>query len=113
MRQMSLTDAVVAMRFHNVVCAIMLCKPVIAIDFSRKADQMLAEVGMREFRQTLEQLDVDVLYAQVQKLLGDRGPDTRKGTSGLRPSQSSPSARRLDEQEGILIRKCLLGTSKR
>jgi polysaccharide pyruvyl transferase WcaK-like protein len=106
MRQMNLTDVVVAMRFHNVVCALMLCKPAIAINFLRKADQMLAEVGLPEFRQTLEQLDVDLLCAQLQKLLADRAGYEE----GIRKTLPRFQAR-LDEQEGILISK-FLGAAK-
>ena len=104
MRQMSLVDVVVAMRFHNVICAIKLGKPVINIGFSQKADRMLADMGIGEFSQRLEQLDVDVLYQQLQKLLGDRVGYTEKIRQALSLFQA-----RLDKQEAIVSRELLGG----
>jgi polysaccharide pyruvyl transferase WcaK-like protein len=101
-RQMSLVHAVVAMRFHNVICAIKLGKPVINIGFSQKADRMLADMGISEFSQRLEQLDVDVLYQQLQKLLGDRMGQTEKMRRALSQFQA-----RLENQEAIVSRELL------
>jgi polysaccharide pyruvyl transferase WcaK-like protein len=102
MRQMSLVHVVIAMRFHNVVCAIKLGKPVINIGFSQKADRMLEDVGIGEFSQRLEQLDVDVLHQQLQKLLGDRIGYAEKIRQALSLFQA-----RLDEQEAIVSRELL------
>ena len=104
MRQMSLVDVVVAMRFHNVICAIKLGKPVINIGFSQKADRMFDDMGIGEFSQRLEQLDVDVLYQQLQKLLGDRVGYTEKLRQALSLFQA-----RLDKQEAIVSRDLLGG----
>jgi polysaccharide pyruvyl transferase WcaK-like protein len=106
MRQMSSVHAVVAMRFHNVICAVKLGKPVINIGFSQKADQMLADMGIGEFSQRLEQLDVDVLHQQLQKLLGDRVGYADKIRQAASLFQS-----RLDKQEAIVSRE-LLGDAR-
>ena len=102
MRQMSLVHAVVAMRFHNVICAIKLGKPVINIGFSQKADRMLADMGIGEFSQRLEQLDVEVLHQQLQRLLEDRIGYAEKSRHAVLQFQA-----RLDEQEAIVSRELL------
>jgi polysaccharide pyruvyl transferase WcaK-like protein len=102
MRQMRSVHAVVAMRFHNVICAIKLGKPVINIGFSQKADRMLADMGIGEFSQRLEQLDVDVLHQQLQKLLGDRVGYADKIRNAVSLFQA-----RLDKQETIVSRELL------
>jgi len=102
MRQMSLVHAVVAMRFHNVICAIKLGKPVINIGFSQKADRMLADMGIGEFSQRLEQLDVEVLHQQLQRLLEDRIGFAEKSRHAVLQFQA-----RLDEQEAIVSRELL------
>jgi polysaccharide pyruvyl transferase WcaK-like protein len=104
MRQMSPAHAVVAMRFHNVVCALILGKPVVSIGLFRKADQMLAEVGMGEFRQTLEHLDVDLLYEQLQRLLADRAGYEAK----IRQTLPTYHAQ-LEEQAAVIMREFLGG----
>jgi len=72
MRQISLTDIVVATRFHNVVCALKLGKPTISVGYANKNDVLLADMGLAAFCQHIEELDVDLLIEQLTVLVADR-----------------------------------------
>jgi polysaccharide pyruvyl transferase WcaK-like protein len=63
MEEISETDIVVATRFHNIVCALKMEKPVISLGYSAKNDVLLAEMGLGEYCQHVETFDVDVLIA--------------------------------------------------
>jgi polysaccharide pyruvyl transferase WcaK-like protein len=66
------TDVVVATRFHNVVCALKLCKPTVSIGYAEKFDDLMAEMGVGCFCQHVERLDVDLLIEQFERLTADR-----------------------------------------
>ena len=54
-------SSVVAIRYHNVLCALKLSKPTISIGYSPKHDVLMAEMGLPEFIQAVSTLDVDEL----------------------------------------------------
>jgi polysaccharide pyruvyl transferase WcaK-like protein len=62
--QLASTDLVVASRFHNVLLALWLNKPVVAISFHEKVDSLMREVGLSEFCQDIEHIDTNKLIAQ-------------------------------------------------
>jgi polysaccharide pyruvyl transferase WcaK-like protein len=66
--QLATTGVVVAPRFHNILLALMLNKPVIALSYNEKNDSLMAEVGLAEYCQPLDHLDVDRLIEQFVKL---------------------------------------------
>lgn len=70
LQQIASTDLVVATRFHNVLCALMLGRPVVSIGYSKKNDALLAEMGLQDYCQHVEHFDVDRLVLQVQALAG-------------------------------------------
>jgi polysaccharide pyruvyl transferase WcaK-like protein len=72
MRQMVGTEAVIATRFHNIVCALMMHKPVISIGYAKKNDELLAEAGLGAFCQHIERLDVELLKGQFDRLMRDK-----------------------------------------
>ena len=91
--QLAATDIVVASRFHNIVFALMLNKPVLSISYHHKDDALMAEVGLSEYCQDIDHLDIDRLIGQLCKL--DRNaeifaPQIRQKTEAYR--------RALDEQ---------------
>jgi polysaccharide pyruvyl transferase WcaK-like protein len=59
---------VVATRFHNVVCALRLCKPTIALGYGPKFTALMADMGLADFCQSTKSLDVDRLIAQFTDL---------------------------------------------
>jgi polysaccharide pyruvyl transferase WcaK-like protein len=72
MRQISLTDIVIATRFHNVVCALKLGRPTISVGYAKKNDVLLVDMGLAAFCQHIEKLDVDLLIEQFTVLVADR-----------------------------------------
>jgi len=68
MREIAKTDIVVATRFHNVVCALKLARPTASIGYAAKNDALMDDMGLGEFCQHAEHLDVDHLIKQFSKL---------------------------------------------
>jgi polysaccharide pyruvyl transferase WcaK-like protein len=66
--QLAATDIVIATRFHNLLLALMLNKPVVALSYHEKIDSLMAGVGMAEYCQRIDQLDVGRLMEQFTKL---------------------------------------------
>jgi polysaccharide pyruvyl transferase WcaK-like protein len=66
LRQLSGTDIVVSPRYHNLVLAMMLNKPVIALSYDYKNEALLTEAGLGEYWQRIEELDVSKLIEQFQ-----------------------------------------------
>ena len=67
-QQLTQTDIVVAARFHNLLAALMVGRPVISTGYHKKNDNLLAEMGLQEYCQHIEHLDVERLIVQFQSL---------------------------------------------
>lgn len=72
MRQIALTDLVVASRFHNVVCAIKLRKPVISLGYAEKNEALLRQIGLEGFSQHIEHFDPELLKQQFLRASAER-----------------------------------------
>jgi len=66
--QLAATDLVVASRFHNVLLALMLGKPVLAISYHEKIDALMAEEGLAGFCQDIESIDLEKMTRQFTTL---------------------------------------------
>jgi polysaccharide pyruvyl transferase WcaK-like protein len=62
--------SVVAIRYHNILCALKLSKPTISIGYSPKHDVLMDEMGLPEFCQAVSTLDIDDLTKLFTKLEG-------------------------------------------
>ena len=71
--QLAATDIVIATRFHNVLLALMLNKPVVALSYHEKIASLMAGVGMAEYCQRIDQLDVGLLMERFDKLEQNAG----------------------------------------
>ncbi len=69
--QLATTKVVVASRFHNLLLALMLGKPALAISFHEKDDSLMTAMGLEEFRQDIAKLDVSKLIEQFLRLEQD------------------------------------------
>ena len=112
MQQMAGTDLVVATRYHNVVCSLRVGKPTISIGYAEKNDVLLAEMGLGEYCQQIEGLDVDLLKAQILRLISELPAlEERVRQAGARFQRS------LREQEDLAsvldLRRPDLGASHR
>jgi polysaccharide pyruvyl transferase WcaK-like protein len=72
MRQIDDTDIVVATRFHNVVCALKLSRPTISIGYEPKNDAVMADLGLGEFCQSVDDLDLELLQRHFTELLDNQ-----------------------------------------
>jgi polysaccharide pyruvyl transferase WcaK-like protein len=59
---------VVATRYHNVMCALKLCKPTISLGYSRKFVSLMGDMGVAEFNQFADSFDVDRLVDQFNEV---------------------------------------------
>jgi polysaccharide pyruvyl transferase WcaK-like protein len=66
--QLAATDVVVATRFHNILLALMLNKPVVAISYHEKINFLMAGVGLAPYCQDIDHLDIVELIAQFNTL---------------------------------------------
>jgi polysaccharide pyruvyl transferase WcaK-like protein len=71
LKEIAKTDLVVATRFHNVVCALMLGRPVISIGYAKKNDALLAEMGLQAYCQHIESFSVEQLVRQFDSLCAE------------------------------------------
>lgn len=66
------TDVVVATRFHNVVFALMLDKPVISLGYAAKNEALLQGTGLGKYCQHIERFDLDRLILDFIEVRDDR-----------------------------------------
>lgn len=71
LRQLRETDAVVSPRFHNLVLALMLNKPVIALSDLPKVTALLIDLGLGRFCLPLEGLNTEELAGRFVQLQND------------------------------------------
>ena len=79
---MAPVGAVIATRYHNVMCALKLCKPTISLGYSRKFVALMTDMGLEEFclsadsfdlAQVIEQFEaVKKRHAELRQLMADR-----------------------------------------
>ena len=96
--QLAATDIVVSPRFHNILLALMLCKPVVSLSYHEKFQSVMADVGLAEYCQDIDYLDVDKLVRQVMEL--------EKNAENIKPQleQKAEEFRRaLDRQYSIIF----------
>jgi polysaccharide pyruvyl transferase WcaK-like protein len=88
----------VTSRFHNLVLALMVNKPMVCLSDHRKLDSLMTETGLAEYCLPLANLDFDDLIDRVVKL--------EKNAEALRPyiKQKTEEYRRtLDEQYSLIF----------
>jgi polysaccharide pyruvyl transferase WcaK-like protein len=67
-QQMAPCGVIVATRYHNVMCALKLCKPTISLGYSQKFVNLMADMGLVEFNQFAYSLDLDRLIEQFKEM---------------------------------------------
>jgi polysaccharide pyruvyl transferase WcaK-like protein len=68
----------VATRYHNVMCALKLCKPTIALGYSRKFISLMADMDLAEFNQFADSVDLGLLTEQFTELESRRSQIQQK-----------------------------------
>ena len=96
--QIAATDIVVATRFHNVLLALLLNKPVISISFHHKCASLMSGMGLSEYSQDINDLKADRLIEQfchLEKNAGSLRPMIRQKAEGCRKA--------LDDQYNLIF----------
>ncbi|WJV44583.1 polysaccharide pyruvyl transferase family protein [Streptomyces flavofungini] len=68
MKEMAAADAVVATRYHNLVCALKVGVPTLALSYAAKSDALMAERGLGAYCHPAREVDADRLLAQFRGL---------------------------------------------
>lgn len=68
MDQLSSVDFVIASRFHNIILALFLGRPVISLSYEGKIEVLMQDVGLGEYCQSLDAFDLDRLIGQFLQL---------------------------------------------
>ena len=99
--QIAATDIVVATRFHNILLALVLNKPVISISFHHKCASLMAEMGLSDYCQDINHMNAGRLIEQFQDV--ERNAEKLKTVIRQRVEQSRKA---LDEQYNLIF-KCV------
>lgn len=91
--QITLVGTVVAMRFHNLLCALRLCKPTLSIAYAPKNDALMADMGLGEFSMSVRSLEVDELIERFLEL-ERRSPEVK----AVLAQNNESKARMLEDQ---------------
>jgi polysaccharide pyruvyl transferase WcaK-like protein len=85
--------SVVAIRYHNVLCALKLGKPTIAIGYSPKHAALMTDMGLPGFCEPVSSLDVDQLIERFTEL-ERRSAELRQ----ILAERNAVNSERLDDQ---------------
>jgi polysaccharide pyruvyl transferase WcaK-like protein len=98
MVEIEATDLVVATRFHNVLLALLLERPVISIEYGKKNADLMSAVGLAQYCHFVETFDPDAVRDQVIKMAAEQNLPTTALQGRL------PEYRRLLEEQydGVL-----------
>ena len=71
MQDIAQTDFVVVSRYHNVVCALKLGRPIISLSYNQKNDYLLAQFGQEAYCQHIETFDLERLKQLTDDIVGN------------------------------------------
>jgi polysaccharide pyruvyl transferase WcaK-like protein len=97
--QIAEADIVVATRFHNVLLALLLNKPVIAISFHHKCASLMSEMGLAEYCHDINHMNAGRLIEQFQDV--EKNAEKLKLVIRQRVEQSRKA---LDEQYDLIFK---------
>lgn len=97
MRELAVAGTVVATRYHNVLCGLRLCRPTISLGYAAKHEALMADMGVPEFCQSANPLDVDMLIERFTEL-ESRAAQLRR----VLEERNLASEQSLDEQFALL-----------
>jgi len=68
LQQISMTDIVVASRFHSVLLAVYLCKPVLALSYRSKVNSLMDDADLRQYCLDINNVRVEDMKKRVLSL---------------------------------------------
>jgi polysaccharide pyruvyl transferase WcaK-like protein len=102
MDEIAQTDVVVVSRYHNVVCALKLGRPIISLSYNQKNDYLLAQFEQAHYCQHIETFNVETLKDQTRQILGDIDAVRLQIAKSNRSVQE-----KLSEQEDVLLNRVI------
>jgi polysaccharide pyruvyl transferase WcaK-like protein len=93
MEETAAADTVVATRYHNLVCALKVGTPTLALSYAAKSDALMAQMGLDTYCHPAREVDADRLIEQFREL--------EKRSAELRQTlaeRNLAAGRRLDHQ---------------
>jgi polysaccharide pyruvyl transferase WcaK-like protein len=99
--------AVVATRFHNLIFALKLAKPTIALSYARKIDSLMADLGLSEYCLPAGSIDVEALKAMFTEV-ETRRDDISRVVEKVVTERSEAARTQLTELSRVLFKSCSL-----
>ncbi|MFF1770951.1 polysaccharide pyruvyl transferase family protein, partial [Streptomyces sp. NPDC058249] len=93
MKEMAAADTVVATRYHNLICALKVGTPTLALSYAAKSDALMARMGLGAYRHPAREVDADRLLEQF-RALEKRSAELRQTLS----ERNVAAVRQLDHQ---------------
>ncbi|EKX64075.1 hypothetical protein Sipo8835_10515 [Streptomyces ipomoeae] len=93
MKEMAAADSVVAVRYHNLICALKTGTPVLALSYAAKSDALMDRMGLGAFCHPAREVDADRLLAQFREL-EQRSAELRRTLT----ERNLVAARQLEQQ---------------
>ena len=106
MDQIASVDFVVASRFHNILLALFIGRPVVALSYEGKIEVLMRGMGLGEYCQTLEEFNLDRLIGQIQQL--EREAPALYGTIAARVREHRDD---LDQQYDLIAARLRLASN--
>jgi polysaccharide pyruvyl transferase WcaK-like protein len=93
MNEMAAADTVVAIRYHNLICALKTGTPVLALSYAAKSDALMDRMGLGAYCHPAREVDADRLLEQF-RALEKRAPELRQTLA----ERNLAAARQLEDQ---------------
>ncbi|WP_329285997.1 polysaccharide pyruvyl transferase family protein [Streptomyces sp. NBC_00691] len=93
MKEMAAADTVVATRYHNLVCALKVGAPTLALSYAAKSDALMDRMGLGAYCHPAREVDADRLLDRFREL-ERRAPELRRTLA----ERNLTVARQLDDQ---------------
>ncbi|MBD0711197.1 MULTISPECIES: polysaccharide pyruvyl transferase family protein [unclassified Streptomyces] len=93
MKEMAAADSVVAVRYHNLICALKTGTPVLAVGYAAKSEALMAGMGLGAYCHPAREVDADRLLVQFREL-EEHAPELRRTLA----ERNAAAVRRLEHQ---------------
>ncbi|MFE6685749.1 polysaccharide pyruvyl transferase family protein [Streptomyces sp. NPDC057743] len=97
MKETAAADTVVAIRYHNLICALKVGTPTLAVSYAAKSDALMARMGLCAYRHPAREVDADRLLEQF-RALEQQATELRR----VLAERNAVAARQLDDQFAAL-----------
>lgn len=67
--ELSAAEVVVATRYHTLVAAVAVGRPVVSLGYARKNSELMTSVGLAQFAHSVDEFEVELVLAQVRALV--------------------------------------------